>query len=181
MLHKKRIYNEDNSGATAIEFSLLALPFVMTCACIIELGIYFATAFVLESAVIDASRLIKTGQVQESASGDQEAMFADAMCAVAGVLMNCDNLQYEVRKLDSFTADMSPTYNDDGDLENPPFQAASVTAGCVGLVRVAYRYNFMTPFFANLFGNSGTSRLMVTTTVFKTEPYNFQENANCSV
>ena len=181
IMKRVKQYDDDQSGAAAIEFSLLALPFVFTCVCIIELGLYFGTAFLMESAVVDASRLIKTGQVQQSASGDQEAMFADAMCGVAGIIMNCDNLQYEVRKLDSFSDDMEPSYNEDGDLQEPPFEAENITAGCVGLIRVAYRYNFITPLFGNLFGSEGTSRLLLATTVFRTEPYDYEEGENCRV
>lgn len=181
IMKRVRQYDDDQSGAAAIEFSLLALPFVFTCVCIIELGLYFGTAFLMESAVVDASRLIKTGQVQQAASGDQESMFADAMCEVAGIIMNCDRLQYEVRKLSSFSDDMTPAYNEDGDLEEPPFEAENITAGCVGLIRVAYRYNFITPLFGNFFGNEGTSRLILATTVFRTEPYDYEEGENCRV
>lgn len=174
-------YDDDTSGAAAIEFSLLALPFVFTCVCIIELGLYFGSAFLMEAAVIDASRLIKTGQVQEADSGDQEEMFADALCEIAGIIMDCDAMQYEVRKLDSFTDDMDAAYNEDGDLDEPEFQAGNITAGCVGLIRVAYRYEFITPLFGRFFGNQGNTRLLLATTVFRTEPYDYVEAANCSI
>ncbi len=177
----RRCFLKDRDGTAAIEFSLLAVPFVLTTICIIELGLYFANAFLLESSVNGASRMIQTGALQQTASTDQEDVFAAALCDIVDVVMNCNALQYEVRQLTDFGANSDAAFNDDGNLDEPAFEPASITAGCVALVRVAYRYQFITPFFGNIFGAEGTTRLLMATTVFRTEPYNFVQNANCTV
>lgn len=141
---------------------------------------YFANAFVLEGSVMDVSRMIQTGSLQEEAAGDQEGVFATALCDAAGMLLNCGDLQYEVRKLDNFSGNIDPVYNEDGDLDEPVFNAADIEAECVALIRVAYRYQFMTPLFGHYFGAEGNSRLLMATTVFQVEPYNTEGGGGCS-
>ncbi len=58
-------WRADASGATAIEFGIVALPFSMFAYGIILIGLYFFTTFSLENALERASRLIRTGQAQK--------------------------------------------------------------------------------------------------------------------
>jgi len=60
------------SGATAIEFGMVALPFVLLLFGILSVCLYFFTTFTLENAVWHAARAIRTGQVQQS-QGDYAA------------------------------------------------------------------------------------------------------------
>ena len=59
---KKFIKNE--KGTTAIEFSLLAIPYLMLTLGIIEIAIMYASASLLEGATNSASRMIRTGELQ---------------------------------------------------------------------------------------------------------------------
>ncbi len=164
-----------------MEFSLLALPFALAVVCIIELGLYFSNAFLLEASVTDASRSIKTGSLQSAPLDDQEDAFRQALCNHVGIVANCAALQYEVRKLESFTTPIAPVFDEDGNLEEPVFDASAVTAGCVALVRAAYRYQFVTPFFGHLFGAQDNTRLLMATTIFRTEPYDLDEQEGCQI
>ena len=65
-------------GATAVEFALVALPFLMLVFAIIELGLVFLVSITLESAVADVGRTIRTGQVQTG--GGSAASFKTAVC-----------------------------------------------------------------------------------------------------
>lgn len=159
-------------GTTAVEFSLLAIPFVLTAIGIIELSLYFASGVLLEGAVQDTARLIRTGQLQQTA-GDPLEEFMEKLCEKAGFLMDCDDFQYQVEKLDDFNDDIEPDIDDEGKITET-FELDQITAGCVGLVRITYPYQFMTPVFAELWGNyAGGKRLLMSTIVFQTEPYNF--------
>ena len=64
MFHRSLIKNQ--KGATAIEFAFVALPFFMLMIGILELGMYYASATVMEGATVQAARIIRTGQAQES-------------------------------------------------------------------------------------------------------------------
>lgn len=180
-LMRKR-YLAEREGTTAIEFGLLALPFMLTCISIIELALFFATASMLESAVQDTTRLIKTGQLQQD-GGNPLDTFLATTCDKAGFLMNCDDFQYQVQKLDSFSDDLTPTMDEDGNITPPnQFEINQMTAGCVGLVRVIYPYTFITPFFSSIWGEYGNKRLLISTTVFQIEPYNLDASGTgCSV
>ena len=61
---RRRGFARDDSGVTAIEFGLLALPFFSILGAILETSLVFLSGQVLESAVQDTSRLIRTGQAQ---------------------------------------------------------------------------------------------------------------------
>lgn len=173
----------ERKGATAIEFSLLAVPFMFSCIALIELSLFFASGSLLESAVQDAARLIKTGQLQQS-GGDPEQEFLDAICDRTGMLLDCDSLQYHVVKLDDFNDSSDPGMDSDGNMSPPElFQLNQITAGCVGLVRIVYPYQFLTPLFGRMWSNyPNNTRLHVSTVVFQTEPYDFEvTDPTCSV
>ena len=59
-LRRWRGFAHDESGVTAIEFGLLAVPFFSILGAILETSLVFLSGQVLESAVQDASRLIRT-------------------------------------------------------------------------------------------------------------------------
>src|SRR5262245_1464059 len=66
-------------GATAVEFALVAIPFLMLVFAIIELGLVYLVSLTLENAVIDVGRQIRTGQVQTS--GGTATTFKSSVCA----------------------------------------------------------------------------------------------------
>lgn len=169
-------------GTTAIEFSLLALPFMLTIVAIIELSLFFVSDSLLQGAVADAARTIRTGQLQSDA--DPLTAFKNKLCAHAAIFLDCDSIQYQVRKLDTFDDDLTPEVDEDGNMVPPDtFEVDQIQAGCVAMVRVTYRYQFVTPFFAQIFGNySGNRRLQMATLVFQAEPYDFDvSDPTCSI
>jgi len=158
-------------GSTAIEFSLLAIPYVFLTVGIIELGIMYAAASLLEGATASAARLIRTGQIQQ-AVGDPEQMFRDAICGYATVLINCNDIVLEVIPLASFADFSGPTYDANGNMVSAGFDAGGVSDNI--LIRVSYRYTMMTPFIGPLLAGPDSSHLFVSTIVLQTEPYDFQ-------
>ena len=65
---RAQAFARDERGATAIEFALLALPFFTLIFAILETSIVFLAGQILDSAVQDASRKIRTGQAQKPAT-----------------------------------------------------------------------------------------------------------------
>ena len=60
-----RRWRRDQSGVTAIEFGIVAMPFMMLLFGIISVCLYFFTKFTMENAVWQAARAIRTGQFQQ--------------------------------------------------------------------------------------------------------------------
>jgi Flp pilus assembly pilin Flp len=162
-------------AATAVEFALVAFPFTYLLIGIIELSVMFAAMSTLDAATNSAARLIRTGQVQQT-TGDPEEMFADELCQQASVFLACNKIQYEVIHMDNFSDFESypPSYDDDGNMISQGFDPGSVDD--VILIRAAYHYPLLTPLIGAVFSDSpDNTRLMVTTVVLETEPYDVEQ------
>ncbi|HBR68483.1 MAG TPA: pilus assembly protein [Rhodospirillaceae bacterium] len=166
-----RRWVKGTEGTTAIEFALLAIPYVFLTVGIIELSIMYTAASLLEGATGSAARLIRTGQLQQQEAMQPEDMFRQALCDYATVLINCNDIQIEVQTLNSFDDYTGPTFDADGNLVSAGFDAGGAQDNV--LVRVAYRYTMMTPFIGPLLAGADNSHLFVSTIVLQTEPYQF--------
>jgi len=78
LMRRCRALRRDESAATAVEFALLSFPFFLIVAGILQTSVIFLATQVLESAVQDASRHIRTGQIQKS--GTSLETFREQIC-----------------------------------------------------------------------------------------------------
>lgn len=91
----------DERGTTLIEFGLLALPFFAIIGAITETSVVFLSGQILESAIQDTSRLIRTGQVQSGSM--TEAQFRTQVCSrVYGLFGDCSGIYINVETVDEF-------------------------------------------------------------------------------
>jgi Flp pilus assembly protein TadG len=158
-------------GAAAIEFGLVAAPFLALVFAIIETAVVFFASQALETAAADSSRLIMTGQAQTA--GYDAATFKNAVCAKIYGLFNCQSgVSVDVQKFSSFSSvtntkpvdssgkfNLNPSYNPGGACD-------------IVLVRLFYEY----PVYVSLLGLklsdlSSGKRLLAATAVFRNEPY----------
>ena len=156
----------DRKGATAVEFALIAVPFITILLAVIETGYVFFLAILIEGATADAARQIRTGAVQES--GAPLAQFQTTICNQVFGLVPCGDFVIDVRNYTRFS-DASPP-------SMPGNQAGATFApggpGDIVVVRVAYAWSFMTPLLENLMANAdGGSRSIVASQAFRNEPY----------
>ncbi|WIY53319.1 pilus assembly protein [Devosia sp. YIM 151766] len=165
----------DEQGATAVEFALLAFPFFLILAGILQTSVIFLASQVLESAVHDASRAIRTGQVQQS--GDSLEDFRSQVCdRLFGLFPDCSGLHMrvvEVINFQSATISVPVETTCSGDCDWTILEAWSPGDGkSIVLVQVYYRYPVALQFgplgMANL---PNGSRLLGTATVFQNEPF----------
>lgn len=175
----RRAFLRDQKGATLVEFGLLAVPFFAIMAAILETSMVFMAGQVLDSAVHDASRFIRTGQAQ-SANVDI-ARFRSEVCERLYNLFNdCSALHVEVRKLADFTSvSITPPVDwscedDDCDWTRPETYPTNANAGPsdVMVVQVYYKW----PIILNLGGLSLANlpdgrRLLGSAAVFRNEPF----------
>jgi hypothetical protein len=148
---------------------------------IIEMSLMFLAGSVLEGAVADAARLIRTGQLQTMGSGEtaQKEAFLKAVCDHSGMLLDCSKFQYQVIKIDSFNDDITPKFDEDGKLiDKDKFDLDEISSGCLAVVRVLYYYPLLTPLLADFLSDSANNtHLLISTTAFQTEPY--QSGGSC--
>lgn len=161
-----------------IEFALLALPFFAIMAAILETSLVFMSGQVLESAVQDASRMIRTGQAQQR--GDTLASFRSNVCdRLYGLFSDCSGLHVQVSVVSNFQSATVTTPVDwtcdaencgwTKDEEYKPGQGSNVV-----LVQVYYKFPVLLNLplvgggMANL--NDG-KRLLGGVTVFRNEPF----------
>ncbi|PKQ08531.1 MAG: pilus assembly protein [Alphaproteobacteria bacterium HGW-Alphaproteobacteria-12] len=158
------------SGATAVEFALLGVPFFALLYAMIEVSIlYFATAN-LDSVVSEAGRLIRTGQAQSS--GMTEAQFKDYICGELTLISNCqENLRIDVRNFTSFNnLSYPPLVDENGNIvDTTVFQPG--VAGDIVLVNVYYSYGIVSPGMVGLSNLEGGGRLVAAAAAFRNEPF----------
>ena len=163
----------DERGFTAIEFGMVALPFLMLLFGNIAVGLYFFTTFTLENAVEDAARLIRTGQAQES--GMTAEQFKQKVCENAPRYVDCNGkMRINVQTYTGFGSIATPSCIDNGgELIKPESQTYnSGGAGDVVLVTVCYEWELTGKIpFLHLGTMDNGSSLIVASTTFRTEPY----------
>jgi hypothetical protein len=91
------------------------------------------------------------------------------------ILIDCDDIVIEVQTLQSFNdvGTMDPVFNEEGQMVSQGFDPGSSSDRV--LIRVAYLYTGMTPLVSTMLWGADSSRLMMSTLVLQTEPYDFAE------
>jgi len=174
-----RSFARDERGVTAIEFGILALPFFTIIFAIIETTMVFFAGQVLDSAVEDASRMIKTGRAQ--AAGYNMTNFRSLMCGYTFGLFgtSCADVKIKVQKISSFssttTSNSVQTCDYVGTKTCTWTVAQDFNAGAgrdVIQVLAYYRWPLLVnlPYF-NLKNQPDNYRLIGATRVFRNEPF----------
>ena len=167
-----RRFTRQEEGATAVEFAMVAAPFLALVFAIIETAIVFFASQVLETAVADSSRLIMTGQAQNQ--GMTQSTFKDAVCAKIFGLFDCQAGVYvDVKTFTTFgDVTMNKPVDADGNFQNNFTYNPGVACNIV-VVRLFYQW----PVYAlGLLGSkfsdmAGSKRLLTATAAFRNEPF----------
>lgn len=160
------------SGATAVEFGLIAVPFFFLKMAIIETALIFWAGQLLETSVAESGRMIRTGQVQSQGLGAGE--FRGILCNELIVMFDCDGrLEIDVQRVARFdAADLGrPAVDGNGNFTGG-FGFDPGAGGQTVIVRAFYRW----PVLFNFFGLDaadigGRQRLLMATTAFRNEPF----------
>jgi Flp pilus assembly protein TadG len=171
MRRAARRFSKKSDGAVAIEFGLVAAPFLALVFAIMETAVVFFAGQALETAVADSSRLIMTGQAQTA--GYTQQQFKDQVCAKIYGLFNCASGVYvDVKTYSSFSSvTMTKPIDANGNLTTN-FTYSPGGPGDIVVVRLYYQW----PVYVSLLGlnigdMSGNKRLIVATAAFRNEPY----------
>jgi Flp pilus assembly protein TadG len=158
-------------GAAAVEFGLVAMPFLLLLYSLIELGLVFLIDAVAENAVVDATRLIRTGQAYEQ--GFDAAKFKTAFCDNMSVFKSdcAARTTIDVRVVSSFAATDEGTDADgDGVPDDDSYNGGD--AEDLILVRIWYRQPMIAPSLTQAVTHGGTGEVVISsTTAFRNEPW----------
>ncbi|MBA4131234.1 MAG: hypothetical protein C0519_07395 [Hyphomicrobium sp.] len=102
------LFKQNQDGVTAVEFGLVAAPFLAFVLGIMAIGLQFFTINTLDQAVEKASRKIRTGQAQRAnmTLGD----FKNLVCESGGSYLqrDCNNIYIHVQNSGDWS-DITPT------------------------------------------------------------------------
>ena len=151
-------------GAAAVEFALVFPIFMVFTAMIMENGMLLVDQAFLDFATADASRLIRTGQVQQ---GSGVTAFQNQLCADVTPLISCSALQINVESAANpgfGSLNTAILANPSGTLTDTNFSPGG--PGDDVVVQVAYKRNY-------LFGwvSANAMSLVFSTSTFQNEKY----------
>lgn len=167
----------DERGVTAIEFGLLALPFFSIIGAILETSVVFLSGQILDSAVQDSSRLIRTGQMQ--AANYTIDKFRTNVCDRLYGLFDCSKLHIEVQVLNTFNAasvnppvDFTCKTKVDCDKWTRTESYSPGAGSNIIVVQVYYKWPVLLNFGAMTLANLPTGdRVLGAASVFRNEPF----------
>jgi len=166
-----RRFHKGEDGVAAVEFAIVAAPFLALMFAIMETSLVFFASQTLETAVADSARLIMTGQAQSQ--NFTAAQFKTAVCdKVKGIFDCASGLKIDVKTYSAFgSVDNSKPVDANGNLKtNFGYQPGG--PGEIVVVRLMYEF----PVYASLLGfnlsdMSSSKRLVMATAAFRNEPY----------
>jgi len=136
-----RALRRDRSGATAIEFSLLALPFALLSFAILETTVTFAAQQVLTNAADEISREIRTGQL--TLTNTTQSQFQTKICDEIKIMVGstCSGLVWDLEAYDAFT-DVPKTIplTPGGDIDNSGFGYDPGNESSIVQLRIFYKW-----------------------------------------
>lgn len=165
-------FARDSRGATAVEFALVAAPFLALIIALIQTFLVFFAQQMLESVVSQSARLVMTGQVQSAKMS--QADFKQKVCDQIVILFNCSGLMVDMQVATSWTSANTAiptlTYNGSGTVSNV-WQYNPGDAGDVVVLRVMYEWPVVLgPLGFNLSNLSNGNRLIMSSAAFQNEP-----------
>jgi Flp pilus assembly protein TadG len=186
-------FGKNRDGAAALEFALLAIPFMMLIFATFETFLAFAGEQLMNNAVDTMARKIRTGEItfgQGKPTDMTESEFREAFCAEISVLRMCSSteasspakLYLDIRQFSTF-ADMPkdvPRVSSDqySDLDTTEFAFSPGGSESKNMVRAYYRWQVMTdlirPYITNIRPAGKlipTDFLIVSTSAFQNEKY----------
>ena len=155
-------------GVAAIEFAMIGPPFIALLLAIFETGIVFFAQQVLQTAVLQTSRGIMTGQVQTNGVTAQQ--FQQSVCNSAGSLFDCTKVMVNVQTQASFGAAMPSPISNGKAITTTNFNPG--VAGDIVIVQVYYEWTVWTgPLNFTLANLADGNDLLVATSAFRNEHY----------
>jgi len=168
----------NETGATAVEFALIAPLFFAFLFATIDISGYFFTVNQLNMATQNAARLIRTGQIVGTGATGLSAL-RTAMCTEINqqpvFIRNCTtDLRINVQALDKFTDSdfANPDTNIDGDIDDSETTFDTGKPGCPVLIAAYYKYSTLVPGLESLLAATiPNNSYIVVSSAIRNEPF----------
>ena len=169
----------DRRGSTAIEFSMLALPFALLVFAILESCISFAGQEVMTNITDDIARQLRTGQLRQTDVAGTK--LRDMICSKLEIIVaaNCPGLLVDLRAFPTFDDAAKAGFKISGadivltGTTDTTFQVQTGLAETKNMLRVFYKWPVMTDFMASSMANiDGGKTLHFASVTWQNEPFN---------
>ncbi|MGD9812636.1 MAG: TadE/TadG family type IV pilus assembly protein [Sphingobium sp.] len=164
----------DRSGATAIEFTALAIPFSLLIFAILESCLSFAGQEVMANATDDIARQLRTGQIK--AADLNETKLKKLICDRLEIMVaeNCPGLSVDLKSYATFAAAAAVRIKltADKDIDTTGFSVTPGPSMSKNMLRVFYRWPVITDFMRKSMSNlKGGKTLHFATATWQNEPF----------
>jgi Flp pilus assembly protein TadG len=168
-------FMRNQSGSTAIEFAVLAIPFSLLVFAILESCIAFAGQQVLANAADEVARQLRTGQVKAAAITKValEKMICDKLEVL--VAKGCPELVVDLRNYPTFAdaAKVKVKLTSDKDIDTTGFAVTPGPSMSKNMLQVFYRWPVITDFMRASMSNLKDGKtLQYATVTWQNEPFN---------
>lgn len=165
--------SRDTRGAALIEFAFVVGPFLALLVATAQVSLTFFAQQNLETAAEDSVRKLLTGAAQSN--NMTQAQFKSLVCTNLPAFMKCSNVIVDVQAVSKFSAANTGaptlTYDANGNMTNSWVYQPGVP-GQITVARIMYVWSVRAgPLGFDLSTMSSNQRLLMSTSVFKTEPY----------
>ena len=168
LLGRLRRFGRERDGSTAVEFALCVMPFLIITIGIIELMLMFFTVSAIEGAMDQATRMVRTGQMQDA--GDPEQAFWAELCAHT-IAVPCSEIRFEMVSGETVgeVSDIAPFWDND-DEGNGDIDIGETSSFVIA--RAAYDFHFITPLMGAMMGAGLDNEVPIrATAVARNEPF----------
>jgi Flp pilus assembly protein TadG len=192
-----RRFRSDRSGATAVEFAIVSVPFIGLLFAIFETAFVFLVGEGLDAATTAAARQLMTGQAQGVSTITTANQFRDSLICnptppaqrILPTFIDCSQLIVDVSQATSFaSANVSKSY-----YTNPVMNYSPGGASCIVVVRVVYPMPVILSIISgsDVFGqvtvntsgqtlyNGSMHYMLLSTSVFRNEPFPSSSYSAC--
>ena len=169
-----RLFRRDERGATAIEFSLVAIPFLAIIFMIVELGLSFTVQQMLVHATEDVSRRFYSGQ--DTRENTTPEMVRNRICNTIRIipLVDCNNLYINLDNYGTFSDVPVKNLVTNQGMLGLPTQINLGGPSTINQINVLYRWPVLTNIFYYLnptVKNKNKVLPLFTTVTWQNEPF----------
>jgi Flp pilus assembly protein TadG len=167
-------FEQCRRGAAAVEFALLAVPFLALVFLMLNTALVFFAQQSLQTATTQAARLVMTGQAQSA--GTSAAQFQQALCNNLSGLFTCSGIYVSIQTFSTFSA-VNAAPAPTSLIQNGTFNSAGMpyslgNKGDIELIQVFYQWPlFATNLGFNFANVNGGSDLLIASAAFRNEPF----------
>jgi len=171
----------NRSGSTAVEFTLLSIPFAVLVFAILETCISFAGQQVMANATDDIARQIRTGQLKRGSQLTEttlKTMICDRLDVIVSPTTCPEELEVDLQQFTTFADAANVRVKLTGgdrytrDLDTSGFKVDPGLSQSKNMLRVFYRWPVITDFMSKLVSNIKDGKtLHIATATWQNEPF----------